>query len=394
MSRAKKKILLYVGTCVAAALALAVYFIFFSAGKEVETVEVKQGLIARTVEDDGYVQPVNDYKVYATQNVKVTGTPVSNGQAVQRGQVLVTMENLDLSIQINDARSQLSQAAANAGAAKASLERSRLELKDAMDNLTRTEELFRAGAATRAEYEKAQLQVDTARQNISEQSSQLDSIQARMAGLEDLLGRLNAKEQELVIKSPVKGIVLDIPVKKDQVLSPGALLADVAPPDQWEIKADILSDDLAEVKEGQKVTITAPVLGAKVLTGEVKKIYPRAEEKKSALGVLQRRVPVLITLSDPANLKPGYEVQVAIETLVKENVLVLPRESVHTTRDGSKEVMAVVNNRIQRLSVETGLSGRDSIEITKGLKAGDRVVRDATQDLAEKTKVKPVENIN
>lgn len=393
MSRAKKKTLLYVGACVAAALALTVYFIFFSAGKEVETVEVKQGLIARTVEDDGYVQPVNDYKVYATQNVKVTGTPVSNGQAVQWGQILATMENLDLSIQINDARSQLSQAAANAGAAKASLERSRLELKDAMDNLTRTEELFRAGAATRTEYEKAQLQVDTARQNISEQSSQLDSIQARTAGLEDLLGRLNAKEQELVIKSPVKGIVLDIPVKKDQVLSPGALLADVAPPDQWEIKADILSDDLAEVKEGQKVTITAPVLGARVLTGEVKKIYPRAEEKQSALGVLQRRVPVLVALSDPANLKPGYEVQVAIETLVKENVLVLPRESVRTTKDGRKEVMAVVNNRIQRLSVETGLSGRDSIEITKGLNAGDRVVRDATQDLAEKTKVKPVENI-
>lgn len=159
----------------------------------------------------------------------------------------------------------------------------------------------------------------------------------------------------------------------------------MAVPDQLEIKADILSDDLGEVSLGQKVKITAPVLGAKVLYGEVKEIYPLAEEKESALGVIQRRVPVIITLDDPANLKPGYEVKVAIETSTRQDVPVLPREAVRTMKNGGKEVIVVTDNRVEHRPVKTGIGDRDNIEITEGLAADETVIRDGNLDLKEKT---------
>lgn len=372
-----------------AVLAVAVY-VYHNSIPEVETIRIRQGNIVQTVEDIGYVQPVTNYDLYATQIARVTRVPVEVGQPVKEGQTLVMLENLDLALQIADVRARLSQARAAVSTIRAAIERSRLELEDAKNNFNRIQELFRAGTVTQAEYDKAKLLVETYWQNLSEQQSLLENALAQVEGLNRSLEQLAAKEQQLVIKSPIDGIVLNLPVKEGQMVNPGTLLVSVALPGQLEIKTEILSDDLAEVSVGQKAIITAPILGEKTLVGKVKKIYPRAEEKRSALGVVQRRVPVIISLQEAGNLKPSYEVRVAIETLRRVNVPVVPLEAVRTTEDGRKEIMTVVNNRVQFRTVETGIMDRENIEIISGLKVGELVIRDGSLDLAENARVKPV----
>ena len=133
------------------------------------------------------------------------------------------------------------------------------------------------------------------------------------------------------------------------------------------------------------------MLGAKELYGEIREICPLAEEKQSALGVTQRRVPVIIKLADPANLKPGYEVKVAIETSTRQDVLVIPREAVRTLKDGGKEVKVVTDNRVKHRPVQTGIGDRENLEITEGLTADEVIIRDGNLDLKENTRVKPVE---
>lgn len=405
----KKRKKIYLGAGILVVLAMSIIgTVLFSDGKEVETVQVRQGSIIRTVVDNGYVQPATSYDLQATQGARVDRVLVETGQPVKQGQTLVVLENLDLAMQINEVRSQLSQAKTTADGTRAAVERAQIELKDAgertqgenfdraielkdaKENFDRAQELFQAGAITRVEYDKAKQQVEICRQSLNEQNYRLENVLAQIAGLNQSLRQLTAKEQQLDVKSSVNGTVLSLPVKREQVLSPGALLASIGVPDHLEVKADILSDDLAEVKVGQKATITAPVLDQKVLKGKVKQIYPRAEEKQSALGIIQRRVPVIIALNDQANLKPGFEVKVAIETLNRQDVLILPREAICTTKDDQKEVLAVVNGRVQRRTVRTGISDHENIEITSGLTAGEMVVRDGSLDLKEKEKVKAV----
>jgi HlyD family secretion protein len=405
----KKRKKIYLGAGILVVLAMSIIgTVLFSDGKEVETVQVRQGSIIRAVVDNGYVQPATSYDLQATQGARVDRVLVEKGQPVKQGQTLVVLENLDLAMQINEVRSQLSQAKTTADGTRAAVERAQIELKDAgeraqgenfdraielkdaKENFDRAQELFQAGAITRVEYDKAKQQVEICRQSLNEQNYRLENVLAQIAGLNQSLRQLTAKEQQLDVKSSVNGTVLSLPVKREQVLSPGALLASIGVPDHLEVKADILSDDLAEVKVGQKATITAPVLDQKVLKGKVKQIYPRAEEKQSALGIIQRRVPVIIALNDQANLKPGFEVKVAIETLNRQDVLILPREAICTTKDDQKEVLAVVNGRVQRRTVRTGISDHENIEITSGLTAGEMVVRDGSLDLKEKEKVKAV----
>lgn len=383
----KRKTIIYLVTAVLLVLLMAVWT-YANSGTKVETIQASQGAIIRAVADTGYVQAATSYDIHATQSARILEVPVETGQSVKSGQTLAVLENLDLALQISDVNSQISQAAAAVSGARAALERLQLELKDAGDNLARAQELYEAGAISKVDFDQARLRMDTAQQAISEQNSILESSLARGAGLNQSLQQLNAKEQQLSVKSPVDGIVLTLPAKQEQVVNPGTLLVSVGAPDQLEVKADILSDDLADVKIGQRVSVTAPVLGQQTLVGEVKKIYPQAEEKTSALGVIQRRVPVIVTLPDPAHLKPGYEVRVSIETMTRQDVLVLPRESVRTRPDGQKEVMAVINKQIQHKLIKTGISDQENVEITGGLTADELVVRDGSLDLAEKTRVK------
>lgn len=386
MRRIKKKYLA-MGT-VPVVILLA--FVMLSGGKEVAATKLQKGNITRVVEDNGYVQAVTDYDLQAQQTARVAQVLVETGQTVQQGDTLVILENLDLSLQTAETNTRLSQAQSAVRSTEAAYEKAKLALEDAQTNYQRYKQLYEAGAISKSEFEQVSLQAENLQKNLQEAEANLVGAQTQASGLNQMLGQLKQKEDQLLITSPVDGIVLSLGVKEGESLNPGVSIARVGNLSSLEIKAYILSDDLAEVKTGQQVKVTAPVLGGKELSGSVQRIYPQAEEKVSALGVIQRRVPVMISLQESANLQPGYEVRVAIETASYQDILVIPREAVRTTKEGMKEVLQVVNNKIKVQQVQTGQTDREYIEITAGLQEGDLVVADASTNLAEKTKVKPV----
>jgi HlyD family secretion protein len=362
--------------------------VLMSGGTEVETSQVTRGEINRMVVDSGVVQPVQSWDLYAEQNARVDTISLEIGAQVQKGQLIMSLENKDLAVQIADAQARLAQSELQAAGAQSSLEKLELALKQAREDLNRAEKLVEEGVITEAELETAQLSVKSYEKDLSQQKALLESARAGAAGLRETLTQLSDKREVLTVKSPADGIILKLPIKQGELVMPGSLLVSISLPGQLEVKADILSDDLGEIELGQKVRITAPVLGNEVLSGTVQKIYPQAEEKQSALGVTQRRVPVIISLDKPANLKPGYEVQVAIETVNLSEVWVLPRESLRTVDHDQKEVMVVVDGKIEHRLVQTGASDGERVEILDGLKEGEIVVKDAGLDLKEKQKVK------
>lgn len=354
----------------------------------VQVTEAQKGQIIQTVEDTALVRAIDAHNLYApAASGTAVEVPVEIGQTIKHGEVILRMENTALNKQIDDAQTRLLQSNAVIGAMTTAIERTQLQLDDAQKNADRQQQLFEACAFTSVELQQAQLLVDIHRLTLNEQQENLNSHITQQNGLTQLLSQLATDRQQLIITSPADGVVLDMPVKTGQVLTPGTLVAVIAAPGQLEIKADILSDDLAGIQVGQKATVTAPIPGEKILTGEITEIYPQAHEKTSALGVIQRRVPVIISLTDTANLKPGFEVRVAIETLKLSDVLVIPRPAVRTTEDGRQQVMVVVDNLVQHRFVETGISDGENIEVLNGLNAGELVVLDGGMDLAEGVKV-------
>ncbi|HHV16514.1 MAG TPA: efflux RND transporter periplasmic adaptor subunit [Gelria sp.] len=372
------------------AAVIAAVAIIGSSGEEVEVVKASRGTFILTVEETGYVEAANDREVQATSVAQVRDLLVESGDKVRLGQILIKLSSSELTAEIESARSQLARTEGELQAAELSIQSIRLELKQAENDLARKKVLLQSGALARAEYEKAELQVDKLRKSVSQQEAGVSGLNKQVSSLGAMLNSLEEKAGELQVISPISGTILDLPVEVGQVVAPGTPLVQIGADNQLEVKTELLSDDTRRVKTGQTTRITAPVLGDQALSGQVSKIYPRAYEKTSALGVIQRRVPVVIALNQSANLQPGYEVRVAIETLRKEGVILLPRESVRLTEDGYYRVLVVNENRIEERSIEIGEKNQQWVEVIKGIKVGETVVRDGSLELKEGSRVKAV----
>jgi HlyD family secretion protein len=384
----KRILFLFLTVSVLAAIA----WFFLGRRITVETVRVSKGDLVRTVEEDGTVEAPDDRKIFATQLARVLEVPVEDGDAVRQGQILVRMKNPDLDVNVQETRTLLEKATKELRGAEARVESARLLLEDAVRNAARWERLYEAGGISLSELEGARLAEGRSREDFLEARSAEASASALELGLRRTLSELRAKGGELVVKSPIKGVVLELPAEKDKVLQPGDLVVTVAPEARMEVVSDVLSDSLGGVAVGQKVRVTAPILGDRILEGRVFKIYPQAFEKLSALGVVQRRVKVKVRLPFEPQLKPGFEVRVAIETERRSDVLLLPVEAVRTTEDGRRLVRRIEGNRVQSGEVTTGLTDRRFLEILGGIGEGDEVLRDAGLDIEDGARVKKADD--
>lgn len=357
-------------------------------GQPVELIQATRGTFTLMVEETGYVQSVNDREVQATQAGRVVDLLVETGDRVKAGQLLMRLSSLELSAEAAAVRSQLARAGSELRAAQLGEGSLHSEQKQAEKDLARKKTLLESGALARVDYDQAVFEMEQLNQQLAQQQATIAGAQEQVNSLGEMLGSLEEKAGELQIISPIAGTVLDLTVKAGQVAAPGDRLAQIGSESQLEVRTELLSDEVRRVKIGQTTRVTAPVLGDQVLIGRVGKIYPQAYEKTSALGVAQRRVPVIIALEQNGNLRPGYEVRAGIETVRKEKALLLPRESVQLTADGQYRVLAVVQGRIRERIIQVGEKNQQWVEVLEGVKAGETVVRDGSRELKEGTRVK------
>lgn len=377
-----------VGIVVAVVIGIAA--LVLGGGQPVQVVEAQQGTFSQVVEETGYVQVVEEQQIQATQAARVSQLLLEAGDQVHNGQLLMILTNPELEAEIASVQSQLAQVESQLEQAQLQLVSLQAQLNQARNDMDRKKALLDAGALSEAEYQAAQLVLTQTESQLAQQESGAAALAKQVKDYQVMLDTLFTKRAELEVKSSVDGILLDLLVKKGQVVTPGMLLAQVGAGEELEVKIDLLSDEIRQVQVGQKATISSPVLGEKSLRGQVRKIYPQAYERVSALGVIQRRVPVLISLEETANLRPGYEVRVGIETVHKEDVTLLPREAIRLMNDGEYQVMTVVDNRIVSKPVKIGEKNQLSVEIIEGIQPGEMVVKDASLVLKEGSRVKPV----
>ncbi len=381
-----RKVWWIVGASVLLILISAFYYV--SSAQPVTATRIQKGALVNSISETGYVKTVDQYDVEAQNYGLVEEVMVATGQQVSSGTVLMRLKNPDLDAETEQAQAQLALARGELSQAELTMASYEMETSQAQTAFDRQKSLYEMGAVSQADYEAARDRLQKAVQQVELHGQYMGQVQSKIAIYSELTGSLQSKRSALIIKSPIDGTVLDLPGKEGTYITPGSLLAQLGTTSQLEIQADLLSDDLGDVQLGQPVSITATVLGEEVLSGVVSEIKPRAFAKISALGVEQRRVPVMIKLNSSSKLKPGYEVRVSIETTRRDGVLLVPREALKSSEDGRYRIMKISNNRVVYQDIELGLKGREYVEVISGIEEGDLIVKDGSQVLDEKSRVK------
>lgn len=198
----------------------------------------------------------------------------------------------------------------------------------------------------------------------------------------------DAKEKldDYFIRAPFDGVVAKVDVKRGEPISTGAVVATfIARQPVAEISLNEV--DVAQVKVGQRATLTFDAVPGLTIVGEVNEIDTVGT---ISAGVVSYIVKVNFTTRDD-RVKPGMTVTADIVTESKHDVLLVPNSAVKAQSGSSYVEVANVDipeNRTngremvgttlqtppRRVPVEVGFSNDEFTEILSGLKAGERVV--------------------
>jgi RND family efflux transporter MFP subunit len=244
------------------------------------------------------------------------------------------------------------------------------ELKAKAEDAKR--ELQRTKKSQEAATEKAKNELSGAQKTSELQKQQLD--------------RLKEQLDKCVIKAPKDGIVIYFsrPWDPESRIRPGAVVYFQQPiftlPDlnNMQVKLRVHESVVKKIQPGQTATMQIEALGNQVLHGKVKSVASVAQSDSwRGGGVKEYQTEVGIDdLPKDGGLRPGMTAEVKIMIRTVENALTVPVQAV-TEIDGQHIAYVVNGGGIERREVKIGESNEQLIEVTEGIKEGERVALDA-----------------
>lgn len=405
----KKKILIVAVLLVV--MAIAVVGVNALRGKEqgieVDVLTLEKGEITVTVPANGVLEEIEKQTIYVEDSAKVLSIEVEEGDYVTAGQVLALLDGEDLDIQMDIKKQMLEINKIELAKLEKTYKKEKAEenrqlesrlrkMEDAKEDLDRNKELYQHGAISQQEYinservfedakegyEEVQQRQDTFEFDIEKMKKNIEITQLEIA---DIAKRIEKQEGKIV--SSINGVVTNIHLEEGSIVNPsnpGFVISNV---EDLSIEINVNEYDIAKVEIGQEVEIQTDALTGRTFKGVVEKIAPVA--KGMSTGQTNETViPITIKVEETDDvLKPGFSVKTKIISQQKEDVLVLPFDTIMTESNGAKNVFVVKDDILHKVEVQTGIESDFDIEIIAGLEEGDKIVLNPSMVLQEGMKV-------
>jgi membrane fusion protein (multidrug efflux system) len=329
-----------------------------------------------------YLQSTDD--AYVNGNVvqitpQISGTVVAIGaddtQFVVAGEPLVRLDQADAKVALDQADAQLAKTVrevrslfATSAQLQATVAMRQSDLDRVSDDLARRERLASSGAVSGEEIQHARDAFASAKAALLAAREQLEANRVRVdrTTVENHPDVQNASAQvrdayltyaRTVLPAPVAGFVAKRAVQLGQRVSPGSPLMAIVPLDQVWVDANFKEPQLATMRVGQPVKLTADLYGTKIEyhgkvagfgagTGSAFALLPAQNATGNWIKVVQR-VPVRIALDEHElaahPLQVGLSMQVAVDTHNRSGER-LPQVANATTAAYSTDVFATLDS--------------------------------------------------
>lgn len=357
----------------------------------VRTARVEYQEILRTVSTNGKVEPVEDFQAHAPAPGQVQKLLVHVDDKVTRGQELVRMDVGDAQSRIASARATLEGAQTTLQnmlrggtqdenlAAAADLTTAQAQERQAAASVAALQALQAKGAASAAEVQKAQQQVSDAHAKVAQlqarrtgrySAAEIATQRAQIDQARAALSAAQAAYASVDIRAPFGGTVYSIPIADYDYVQAGETLLDLADLTHIQVRAYFDEPEIGNLADGQPVSIVWDARPNQTWHGHVLQAPTTIITYNGTRNVGE----CLITVDDArGDLLPNTNVTVKVTTLQVPHVLSVPREALRT--EGSANyVYKIVNGRLARAKVQTGIVTLTRAEITGGLSEGDEIV--------------------
>jgi HlyD family secretion protein len=362
---------LIAGVLISGAIAAWVVWMGRTTPVEVAVATVERGTVEKTVANTraGTVKACRRAKLSPSAGGQIARLPVHEGDAVERGTLLLELWNRDLAAQLALTEQEAASAAATARARCIEAEQARREASRQRRLLGRklvSEEQVDQAVSTadsaEAACEAAQANAAVSRARIAVTEANLDKTRL-VAPFDGVIAEINGELNEYVTPSPIG------------IATPPAI--DLIDNRCFYLTAPIDEVDVAGIAVGQTARVTLDAFGDRRFEGRVRRIadYVLDVEKQA------RTVDVEVEFVDAADIEQllaGYSADVEIILETHADTLRIPTEAIF---DGDKVyVLDESANEAAERTIRLGTSNWDHSEVLEGLSAGEIVVTTVDRD--------------
>lgn len=328
---------------------------------------------------NGIIQPIENKNIYLdVSKGKVDTVSVTDGQAVNAGDVLFTYKNDTITSQIEEFNGQISTY-------QTQKERLENKKKDSNNKLTEKKNSLSnlksnpQDETIIASIQSLEAEVQALETEISSYNDQFDTINDSIKDCNKKIENLK-KDESIEVKADISGVVAILGSKDDYT----NVFISISSNDLY-IKGSVSEKYVERLKKEQEaeVLVIANNSTIKAKVDEISKKPSTSSSIGSSMDASSNSLSnydVTLLLDSQENILDGYHVQATV--FEEEKELKIPKEAI-IEENGETFVYKVEDGALKKQNVEYEDSENDDAKILSGLEEGEEVVTNPTEDTKE-----------
>jgi RND family efflux transporter MFP subunit len=309
----------------------------------------------------GSVAPFQSTPLYAKVTGFVRAYAADLGDPVKAGQVLAVIDAPETKEELKLAQARRQEAEAN------------LEISKTI--AARNEELSKSGLVSN--------------QEADQQRARTNSAFAAVGSSAAEVGRLGAHVGYQRVVAPFDGVVVRRGIEKGALVTPngsasGTILFEVAKLDTLKVFVDVPQSYAAFVKVGGTASVFAPSAPTAIVTGKIART-------SGALDAATRTLRAEIHVPGDGPLLSGSFVDVRLAVDRAAPPVVVPASALVYRKEGTRLCTLDASNTVKLKKITIGRDFGKELEVLEGVLAGETVVVNPPDDLADGMVVQPIE---
>jgi RND family efflux transporter MFP subunit len=328
-----------------------------------ELFEAQQREVPVVYKSVGTLRSRDEVELSSRILARVTDVTARSGDRVKKGDVLVKLDDADLSAAVAQAARHVEAAQANIGAARERTNAALAARDLAILERDRARSLLADKVISKQRHDEAE---SAARQAVAAWNRAVQDEQAvtsQAAAAEEALKQAQAALAYATISSPMDGIVCERLAEPGDLASPGRIVIRLFDPTRLRIEVPVRESLVEAIKLGDKVHFDVPALG-KAFEGDVREIVPAVDPGS-------RTFMVMVCMGEQPELMPGMFGTLRLE-IGSEKAVLVPSAAI--SRVGQLEyASALVEGEARRVLVRTVEAQNGMRKVISGISPGMKV---------------------
>ncbi len=269
-----------------------------------KTISPEIGSIDVSVFGIGNVGAKNIYSIDAQMGGKIISILSDEGLWVKKGDLLITMDTVDIPELLDAAKISVSKTISELEATQQELKSLKIQKNLALITYERYAKLRNQSFVSQAEYDKTKADLDTITAQIEASYARSNSVKIEIERARKGVESLKVKLSRYKIFAPVSGYVIAKQAEVSQTVTPSQSILRIVDPKTVWIKAYIDEKISGKIKVGQKTNITLRSQNDKTFNGYVKRIVAQTDAitQEREVNIAFDKLPIPFYINEQAEV--------------------------------------------------------------------------------------------